>query len=177
MYKKKYQNVFLSLGVLNKFPRDNEYRFRSTYFRFFCVQANTSVSLVFSSVWEGLWKLELKHIYPRQKRHTRGWYSQVVLLSLFLLTVYFVCVCVCSIAVPLFGALWTVAHQVPLSMDFSRRKYWSGCRFLLQGPSRPRDWTPASCSGRRILSHQSRLGSPTVFHSATKTHGSNINSK
>ena len=27
MYKRKYQNVFLSLEVLNKFPRDNQYRF------------------------------------------------------------------------------------------------------------------------------------------------------
>ena len=28
--------------------------------------------------------------------------------------------------VQLFGTPWTVAHQVPLSMDFSRQKYWSG---------------------------------------------------
>ena len=29
---------------------------------------------------------------------------------------------------------WTVAHQVPLSMGFSRQGYWSvGCHFLLQG--------------------------------------------
>ena len=26
----------------------------------------------------------------------------------------------------LFGAPWTVAHQVPLSMEFSRHEYWSG---------------------------------------------------
>ena len=25
-----------------------------------------------------------------------------------------------------FATLWTVAHQVPLSMGFSRREYWSG---------------------------------------------------
>ena len=28
---------------------------------------------------------------------------------------------------------WTVAHQVPLSMEFSRQEYWSGCSFLFQG--------------------------------------------
>ena len=26
----------------------------------------------------------------------------------------------------LFGTLWTIAHQVPLSMKFSKQEYWSG---------------------------------------------------
>ena len=28
--------------------------------------------------------------------------------------------------VQLLGTLWTVAHQAPLSMGFSRQEYWSG---------------------------------------------------
>ena len=28
--------------------------------------------------------------------------------------------------VQLFAAPWTVAHQAPLSMEFSRQEYWSG---------------------------------------------------
>ena len=28
--------------------------------------------------------------------------------------------------VRLFVTLWTIAHQVPLSMGFSRQEYWSG---------------------------------------------------
>ena len=28
---------------------------------------------------------------------------------------------------------WYVAHQAPLSMEFSRQEYWEGCHFLLQG--------------------------------------------
>ena len=28
---------------------------------------------------------------------------------------------------------WTVAHQAPLSMGFSRQEYWSRCHALLQG--------------------------------------------
>ena len=28
-----------------------------------------------------------------------------------------------------FESLWTVAHQVPLSMEFSRQEYWSGLPF------------------------------------------------
>ena len=31
--------------------------------------------------------------------------------------------------VRLFATLWTVAHQAPLSMEFSRQEYWSGLPF------------------------------------------------
>ena len=33
----------------------------------------------------------------------------------------------------LFVTLWTLAHQAPLSMEFSQQEYWSGLPFLLQG--------------------------------------------
>ena len=38
------------------------------------------------------------------------------------------CVCVMSLScVQLFATQWTVAHQAPLSMEFSRQEYyWSG---------------------------------------------------
>ena len=32
----------------------------------------------------------------------------------------------CFSHVQLFATLWTVAHQAPLSVGFSRREYWSG---------------------------------------------------
>ena len=32
-----------------------------------------------------------------------------------------------------FAALWTVAHQAPLSMEFSRQEYWNGLRFPSPG--------------------------------------------
>ena len=35
--------------------------------------------------------------------------------------------------VRLFGTLWTVAHQAPLTIGFSRQEYWSGLPFLLPG--------------------------------------------
>ena len=35
--------------------------------------------------------------------------------------------------VQFFATLWTVTHQAPLSMGFSRYEYWSGLPFPLQG--------------------------------------------
>ena len=42
--------------------------------------------------------------------------------------IIYTCTCVlsCFNRVQLFVTLWTVAYQVPLSMGFSRQKYWSG---------------------------------------------------
>ena len=38
--------------------------------------------------------------------------------------------CVCALShVQLFVTLWTVAHQAPLSMGFSRQESWSGLPF------------------------------------------------
>ena len=34
--------------------------------------------------------------------------------------------------VRLYATPWTIAHQAPLSMTFSRQKYWSGCHALFQ---------------------------------------------
>ena len=46
-----------------------------------------------------------------------------------------VCTCVlsCVSRVQLFAALWTVAHQAPPSMRFSRQEYWSGLPCLPPG--------------------------------------------
>ena len=52
-------------------------------------------------------------------------------------------VCVCALShVQIFATPWTVIHQAPLSMGFSRHRCWkleSGCHFLLQGIFPPRD--------------------------------------
>ena len=71
------------------------------------------------------------------------------------------CVCACSVC--LFAAPWTVAHQAPLSMGFSRQEYWSGLPFSspedLPDPGiEPESWV--SCIGRQILSPYHHLGSP-----------------
>ena len=40
-----------------------------------------------------------------------------------------VCVCVLAQSVQLFATPWTVAHQAPLSMEYSRQECWSGLPF------------------------------------------------
>ena len=52
----------------------------------------------------------------------------------------------------LFATPWTVAHQAPLSMGFSRQEYWSGLPFLFsRGSSQPRDQTQVSCIAGRCF--------------------------
>ena len=52
-------------------------------------------------------------------------------------------VCVLS-HVRLFVTPWTVAHKTPLSMEFSRKRYWSGLPFPLPGDSPNPGIEPAS---------------------------------
>ena len=35
--------------------------------------------------------------------------------------------------IQLFANPWTIAHQVPLSVDFSKQEYWSGLLFPTPG--------------------------------------------
>ena len=60
---------------------------------------------------------------------------------------------------------WTVAHQAPLPMEFSKQEYWSELSFSYSRASfQPRDQTNiscVSCIGRQVLYHWCHLGSPT----------------
>ena len=48
---------------------------------------------------------------------------------------------------------WTVAHQTPLSMEFSRQDYCSGLPFpFSKESSQPRDGTWVSCNADSLLS-------------------------
>ena len=54
-------------------------------------------------------------------------------------------VCVQSLtSVGLFVTLWTVAHQAPLFMGFSRQKHWSGLPFPSTGHLPDPGMEPAS---------------------------------
>ena len=60
------------------------------------------------------------------------------------------------------ATLWTIAHQAPLSVEFSRQEYWSGLPFSSPGDI-PNPWTepgsPALQADSLPLSHQE---SPTI---------------
>ena len=48
--------------------------------------------------------------------------------------------------------LWTVAHQAPLSVEFSRQEYCSGSPFPPPGESSPpRDWAQVFCTVGRCF--------------------------
>ena len=46
---------------------------------------------------------------------------------------FFTSVLTCSVMADSLPTPWTVAHQVPLSMEFSRQEYWSGLPFPSPG--------------------------------------------
>ena len=66
--------------------------------------------------------------------------------------------CCCSVAqLYLFVTLWTVAHQAPLSMGFSRQEYWSGLPFPSPGDLPDpgiESVSPALAENSLPLSHQ-----------------------
>ena len=65
-------------------------------------------------------------ILPNRKNHTKSPF----LLPFRMYTGCMcagICISICMVSfVQLFATPWTVAHQVPLSMEFSSQKYWSG---------------------------------------------------
>ena len=78
--------------------------------------------------------------------------------------------CVCMLSrfshVWLCATPWTVAHQAPLSMGFSRQEYqWVAMPFS-KGSSWPRDLTHVSYVswiGSQVLYHLCHLGSPWIL--------------
>ena len=65
--------------------------------------------------------------------------------------------------VGLFAIPWTVAHQAPLSMRFSRQEYGVGRRALLQGlfsTQGPNLHLLFSCVGRRVHHHWATADAP-----------------
>ena len=56
----------------------------------------------------------------------------------------FVCILSHFSCVRLFATPWTVAHQTPLSMGFSRQEFWSGFHAIFQGVFLTQRINPAS---------------------------------
>ena len=62
-----------------------------------------------------------------------------------------------------FATLWTVAHQGPLSMGFSRQEYWSGLPFPSPGVLPDQRIKPMSLSWQAGSLPLSHLGNPTLM--------------
>ena len=73
--------------------------------------------------------IEIKDASFFVKLHRNPWLTHCVfvLTPQGFISVFLRCVCILSLfsRVRLFATLWTVAHQAPLSMGFSRQEYWS----------------------------------------------------
>ena len=67
---------------------------------------------------------------------------------------------------------WTVAHQAPLSMGFSRQQYWSELHFILQGIFLTQGLNPCLLHFRQILYH---LSYKEVFQYVYNCFGKNQN--
>ena len=64
----------------------------------------------------------------------------------------------------LFETPWTIAHQAPLSMGFSRQQYWSGLLFPSAGDSsQHRAWTCVSCIAGGFFTTE-WPGKPSSYH-------------
>ena len=65
----------------------------------------------------------------------------------------------CSVMSKSFATPWIVAHQAPLSMGFSRQKYWSGLPFPSPGVFQTQGLNPSLLRCKQILHYLSRIGS------------------
>ena len=65
--------------------------------------------------------------------------------------------------VRLFATLWTVAHQAPPSMGFSRQEYWSGLPFPSLGVFQTRGSNPGLPRCRQMLLTSEPPGKPYLI--------------
>ena len=100
---------------------------------------------------------------------------KVIELNIYKLLFFFrffsyLCVLIHFSHVGLFVTPWTVAHQAPLSMGFSRQEYWLGCHALLQGIFLTQGFGLASHVSSALqtdslpLSHQGSLNFCLVYY-------------
>ena len=87
-----------------------------------------------------------------------GYHGAVSSQRRFSLVFYFMHACICVYTNSVVPATpWTIAHQAPLSMEFSRQEYWSGLLFpsprdLSNPGTEPTSLTPPALAGRFFTS-------------------------
>ena len=87
------------------------------------------------------------------------------------------------------ATLWTVAHQAPLSMGFSREEYWSGLSFPSprdlpnpaiqpRSPALQADSLPSELPRSTVISHGSQMRqSPLLVTLVAKLYAAKIGSE
>ena len=101
--------------------------------------------------WEDV--IELLKLYHKMNRMIKS-----VSYNLYLiLIIMYVCSCF-----QLFVTPWTVAHQAPLSMEFSRQEYWSGLPFPPSGDLPNQGIKPVSPVLQADSLPLSHLGTPLI---------------
>ena len=92
---------------------------------------------------------KMEKLYTVSKNKTGSW------LWLRSSDLELLCICIVCVlsSVWLFVTLWTVAHQVPLSMGFFRQE-WVAI-YSSRGFSQPGDWTCVSCTMSLTCVHSS----------------------
>ena len=66
-------------------------------------------------------------------------------------------------SVQLFAAPWTVAHQAPPSVGFSRQEYWTGLPFPSPGDLPDPEIEPGSPAFRADALTSAPLGKPKIY--------------
>ena len=113
-------------------------------------QTISSVALNFP----GFTYITLTKYEPNVIFHIEKKVSPCDILSHMLLLVVYVQLC------PNLCDLWTVAHQVPLSMEFSRQKYWSGKPLPFPGVCPSPGLNPGLLHCRQVLYLTEPSGKP-----------------
>ena len=117
------------------------------------------------------WYSRLKNL----KSQTNVLYSSVVSFWYLNSVMFFILCCYESVLlshVQLFVTLWTIAHQAPLFMEFSRQEYWSGLHALLWGIFSTQGSNPGILHCGQILYHLSHQGSLiTIKHASGMSFG------
>ena len=119
-----------------------------------------------TALWSYLFMVEAGQRWGRIRERSSMWCSSNTTdseladggrlkgIKLMIIVTWLVCACSVAKSAWFFVTSWTVAHHVPLCMEFSRQEYWSGLPFPSPGePSWPRDWTWVSYVCRLILYH------------------------
>ena len=79
--------------------------------------------------------------------------------------------CVCSVVSNSFATSWTVSHQVPLSMEFSRQEYWSELPLPTPGDLPDPEIKPMSFVSSALAGRFFTLAPPGKTHRYTEGKG------